>query len=117
MRSKKRQSGLVVLHLDIAVLFGLVGLAGDDVLAVAVELEASDDHVGGVDVKRDGGAVGLFSVHALDVNDPFLAVDLENLAFGSLGGSTNNQDLVILADGNRTNLKCNEKVSISLRLN
>lgn len=75
---------LVVLHLDIAVFLALVGLAGDNVLSVAVKLETGDDDVGGVDVERNSGAVGLFAVYTLNVNDPLLAVDLKNLALGSL---------------------------------
>lgn len=39
-------------------------------------LEGGDDDVGRVDTDGDGSGVGLFNVNSVDVDDPFLSVDL-----------------------------------------
>lgn len=66
---------------------------------VLVELEAGDNDVGRVDANHDGLSVALLPVHTLDVDHPLLAVDLHDLSLTTLVGSTNNEDLIILADG------------------
>ena len=103
-KGNKRKLGssfLVVLGLSVGL---LARLAGNDLLAVLVELEAGDDDVRGVDAEGDGGTVGLLAVDALHVDDPLLAGDLGDLALRALGRATDDQDLVILADGERSDL-------------
>lgn len=78
--------------------------AGQDVLAVLVELELGDDDVGGVDAEGDGLAGGLVAGDALDVDDVFEAVDGGDLALGALVGAADNGDLVVLADGDGADL-------------
>ncbi len=79
-RSRIRNAAAAHLggHLDVLLLLGLLalGLALEDGLAVRVELERGDDNVGGVDADLDGRPVGLVLGHAVDVDDPLLAVDL-----------------------------------------
>lgn len=75
-----------------------------DGLTVLVELELGDDHVGGVDAEGDGGTGGLLADDALDVDDVLEAVDGGDLALLVLLGATNDGDLVVLADGDRTDL-------------
>lgn len=93
-------------HLNILGLLLALGavLAGKESLVVLVELEVGDDNVGGVDSDGDGGSGSLLAVNALNVDDPLLAVDLDNLALASLVGSANDLDLVVLADGDRASL-------------
>lgn len=93
---------LVVLGLGLLRL--LTRLAGDDLLAVISEVELGDDNVGRVDAEGNGGTVGLLAVDALDVDDPLLAVDLGDLALSALLRTTDDQDLVILANGERSDL-------------
>lgn len=57
-----------------------------------------------MDAEGDGGTVGLLAVDALDVDHPLLAVHLSNLALGALGRTTDDQNLVILANGQRSDL-------------
>lgn len=57
-----------------------------------------------MDAEGDGGTVGLLAVDALDVDDPLLAVNLGDLALSALGRATDDQDLVVLADGERADL-------------
>ena len=45
------------------------------------------------------GAVGLVALDTVDVDDPFLAVDLGDLALPTLVLSADDPDLVILANG------------------
>ena len=40
------------------------------------DLERGDDDVGRVDTDGNGSGVGLFNVNSVDVDDPFLSVDL-----------------------------------------
>ena len=40
------------------------------------DLEGGDDNVGGVDTDGNGSGVGLLNVNSVDVDDPFLSVDL-----------------------------------------
>ena len=40
------------------------------------DLEGGDDDVGGVDTDGNGSGVGLLNVNSVDVNNPFLSVDL-----------------------------------------
>lgn len=54
----------------------------------------------------DGGTVSLLAVDALDVDDPLLAVNLGDLALTPLVGTTNDEDLVVLADGDAPGLFC-----------
>ena len=67
-------------------------------------MELGDNNLGGVDADRDGGTVGLLAVNALNVDDPLATVDLDNLALTALVGAANNQNLIILADGDGTDL-------------
>lgn len=113
-KSCRRGERLVVLHLNVAVILALLGLAGKDVLAVTVELEAGDDNIGRVNLEGDCGAVGLLTVHTLDVDDPLLAVDLEHLTLGTLRRSTDNQNFVILTDRNGSNLSNTNKAKVSI---
>jgi len=41
------------------------------------DLERGDDDVGRVDTDGNGSGVGLFNVNSVDVDDPFLSVDLK----------------------------------------
>jgi hypothetical protein len=40
------------------------------------DLEGGDDDVGGVDTDGNGSGVGLLNVNSVDVDNPFLSVDL-----------------------------------------
>lgn len=78
--------------------------AGEDLLTVLVELELVDDNVGGVDAQGDALARGLVAGEALDVDDVFETVDGGDLALVALVGTTDNGDLVVLADGDAADL-------------
>ncbi|KAL8168343.1 hypothetical protein V2J09_009842 [Rumex salicifolius] len=69
-------------------------------LAILVELELGDDDLGRIDADVNGRSVNLLPSDALDVDNPFLTVDLCNLAFTSLEGSSDDLNLVVLANGN-----------------
>lgn len=72
---------------------------------VLVHLHLGDHHVRGVDGEGHRGTVGLLTDHALDVYDPLLAVDLGDLALTALVGATDNEDLVVLVDGDGADLR------------
>jgi hypothetical protein len=72
---------------------------------VLVNLQAGDNDVGRVDTNHDRLSVSLLPVHTLDVDDPLLAVHLHDLALPPGVGASNDEDLIILADGNGTGLR------------
>lgn len=57
-----------------------------------------------MDGEGSGGAVRLLPVDPLNVDDPLLPVDLGDLALSALGRATDDQDLVVLADGDGSDL-------------
>lgn len=96
------------LSLGLALGLGSLLAAGLDALkdglTVLVELELGDDHVGGVDAERDGLAGGLLTGDALDVDHVLEAVDRGDLALLLLVEATDDHDLVVLADGDASDL-------------
>lgn len=90
-----------------------------DGLTVLVELELGDDHVGGVDAERDGLAGGLLAGDALDVDHVLEAVDRSDLALLLLVKATDDRDLVVLADGDASDLgtstSCLQLKSVHIR--
>jgi hypothetical protein len=78
--------------------------AGQDVLAVLVELELGNDDVGGVKAQGNALAGSLLADDALDVDDVFETVDGGDLALLALLGAANDGDLVLLADGDAADL-------------
>jgi len=52
----------------------------------------------------DGGSgtVGLVALYTVDVDDPFLAVDLGDLSLTALVLATDDSDFVVFSDGKRT---------------
>ena len=71
---------------------------------VLVALDLGDDDVGWVDGQLDSGSVGLLAGHSVDVDDELLSVDLDDLSFSALVGSPDDEDLVVSADGERSDL-------------
>jgi hypothetical protein len=57
-----------------------------------------------VDTNGDRGTVEFLAGDTVDVDDPLLTVDLDDLALTALEGTTNNHNLVILADRDGTGL-------------
>jgi len=99
--------GLGSLGLGLLSLLAADADALKDGLAVLVELELGNDHVGGVDAEGDGLAGGLVAGDALDVDDVLEAVHRGDLALLVLVEATDDGDLVILADGDGADLKQN----------
>ncbi len=95
---------------------GGAGLGGalNGGLAGAVEAELGEDDLGGIDGDLHRGAVGLLAGDLLDVDGPLLAVDLDNLALTTLVITTDDENLVVLANGEGADLegeKVNERAS------
>jgi len=74
-------------------------LAFKNSLAVLIELNGGDDNVAGVNTKGSSRPVDLVTVDAVNMNYPFFAVHLGDLALSSLMLATDNQNFVIFADG------------------
>jgi hypothetical protein len=68
-----------------------------------VQLELGNNDLGGRDTNGSSGTVDLLARDAVNVDNPLLTVDLDDLTFTTLVGTTNDHDFVILADGDRTN--------------
>ena len=78
-----------------------VSLALDGSQAVLVHLDLGDLDVGGVDTDLNSPAVLLVHGHTLDVDDPFAAVDRDDLARLALVAATHDLNLVVLPDRQR----------------
>lgn len=88
------------------VLDGLTALGNtrEDVLTVLVELELADNDVRGGNGDGDALAVGLLTDNTLDVDNPLQTVDGGDLSLTTLVASTDDCDLVVLADGDGADL-------------
>ena len=75
------------------------------VLAVLVELQLGDDDLRGVDTDGDGGSGRLLLDDTLDVDDVLETVDGGDLAFAALVGASNDEDLIVLSDGDGADLE------------
>lgn len=105
-----RQIDDAYLSLGLLGLEGLLDLATgldalQDVLTVLVKLELGDDDLGWVDADWDGLARGLLADDALNVHDVLETVDRGDLALTALVGSTDNGNLIILADWDGADLR------------
>ncbi|CAL3962366.1 unnamed protein product [Diplocarpon coronariae] len=74
-------------------------------LAVLVDLQLGNDHLGWVDTEGDGLARGLLLHDTLDVDDILETIDRGDLAFAALVGPSNDGDFIILSDGDRADLE------------
>ncbi len=75
-----------------------------NVLTVLVELQFGDDDLRWVNAEGDGLARGLLLDDTLDVDDVLETVDGGDLALTTLVGATNNKDLIVLSNGDGTDL-------------
>lgn len=64
--------------------------------------DLGDGDVGGMDRDLVGCSVGLVLGELINVDHPLLSVDLNHLSLASLTGSTDHNNLVVLADGQRS---------------
>lgn len=83
----------------------LAVLALEDRSAVSVELKGGDNDIRGVDANVGGRAVCLVAGDTLNVDYPLLAVDLGDLALPTLVFPADDADLIVLADGERSDLQ------------
>ena len=56
------------------------GLAFQNELAILVQLQFGDDHLGRVNANMYGGSIGLFTLYALNVNGELASVALQDFA-------------------------------------
>lgn len=94
------------LSLGTLLLVGLTALGGalEDVLTVLVKLELGDLNFAGGDADGDALAVGLLAGDALDVDNVFEAVAGGDLALAALVAAALDDNLVVLAEGDRADL-------------
>ena len=72
------------------------GNSGHSVLAL---LDFGDCDVAGVDGELVGSSVGFVFCDFVDVDGPFLSVDLDDLALAALPGAPQDDDLIVFSDG------------------
>ena len=94
------------LSLGALLLVRLTALGGalEDVLTVLVKLELGDLNFAGGDADGDALAVGLLAGDALDVDNVFEAVASGDLALTTLVAAALDDNLVVLAEGDRADL-------------
>lgn len=79
-------------------------LSLDKGLSVLVELDLGDDNLGCVEVDGSRSTVGLLLGHLLDTDGVLETVHLGDLTLTALVGSSGNQNLVVLSDGQGADL-------------
>ena len=73
-------------------------------LAMLVNLQLGDLDIGGRNTNKVGLSISLVPGDSLNVDNPLLAKDRDNLSFTALEMTTNNLDFIILSNRNRSNL-------------
>ncbi|KAH0464148.1 hypothetical protein IEQ34_006934 [Dendrobium chrysotoxum] len=76
-------------------------LTVDERLSILVELKLGDHNLGGIDADVNSGSVNLLAGDALDMDDPFLPVNLDDLALPALEGAAHYLHLIVLPDWHR----------------
>lgn len=102
---KSRQGFYLVKTSVLLTLSGsLLSLAAalDEGISVLVTVELGDDNVGRVDSNLNSLSVDLLARDLLDVDDVLGAGDQSDLTFLGLVLTVTDQNLVVLADGGRT---------------
>ena len=73
--------------------------SGNSVLGL---LDLGDGDVGGMDGDLIGSSVGFVFGEFVDVDSPFLSEDLDDFSLGAFTSASKDDDLIILADGKRS---------------
>jgi hypothetical protein len=81
----------------------LLTLTFEDSKTALVQLEVGDNDLGGRDTNGCSGTVNLLAGDTVNVDNPLLTVDLDDLTFTTLVGTADNHNFVILANGDGTN--------------
>ena len=81
----------------------LLTLAFKDGNTGLVQLELGNNNLGRRDTDGSSGTVNLFTGNTVDVDNPLLTVDLDNLTFATLVSTTDNHDFVVLANRDGAN--------------
>jgi len=100
---KNREVGLVLLHFNISLLRPRVRvlftvLAVQNSPTVLIQLDRGNYNVAGVDANGYRSTVRLVALDTVDMDHPFFAVHLGNLALTSLVLATDDPDFIILSD-------------------
>jgi len=88
------------LLLDLATVLNAL----QNVLAVLIDLQFGDNNLRGVNADGDGLARGFVLGDSFDVDDVFETVYRSDLSFAALIGSSDNEDFVVFADGDRSDI-------------
>jgi len=70
-----------------------------DCPSILVELESDDDDVAWMDADWGRSAIRFIPLHTVNVNNPFLSVNLHDLALTTLVLSSNDANFIIFSDG------------------
>jgi len=90
----------LIHHLIISSSRGLLTIFSlENCPSVLVQLDGRNDNIARVDTNRRSSTIGLVTLYTVDVDDPFLAVHLGNLAFPTLVFAPYDPDLIVLANG------------------
>ena len=76
-----------------------MGDSGHSVLGL---LDLGDRDVAGVDGELVRGSIGFVLGELIDMDRPFLSVDLNDFSLASFTGTSQHNDLIVLSDGERS---------------
>lgn len=81
------------------------GFTFEDLFAVFVQFESSDNHLAGVNAHVDSCAISFISLHPFNVDDIFLPINLHYFAnLLTFVVSSHNLNFIILSDGHGPNI-------------
>lgn len=107
---------LLLCELALALVSTLAALlAVKKSLSVLVKLELCDDNFAGVNANIDCCTVDLFPCYPLNVDNPFLPVYGNHLAFSALVCASDYADLVIFSHWNRPDLVLFPELFVQVR--
>lgn len=104
-QTRPNQAEHLCLRLQLLLNLATVLDALQNVLTVLVKLQLGDDDLRGVNADGDGLARGFVLGDSLDVNDVFETINGGDLSFTTLVGASDNEDFVVLANGDRSDLE------------
>lgn len=104
MPNTPKQSEHLCLRLQLLLDLATILDALQYVLTVLIKLQLGDDDLRRVNADGYRLARGLVLGHALDMDDVFETVDRCDLSFAALVRASDYEDLVVFADGDRSDL-------------
>lgn len=95
---------MCIIQIKLQNLLGLTALLDNVSLSLVVQVQLGDDNLGWVDVDWDRSTRGLLLLQLVDLDRELQSVDGGDLTLGTLLRTSDNSDLVLLSDWDRSDV-------------